>query len=450
MQQRYSYAAPSTVSAGAGVGLSTSGGPSAHPFFFSGFLTRPRLSAGLLLSVSKVAGSRFYVPSAMIDAVIRAADPVVTSDGHQLRFESFSVCTGVYSRADFSRDALDGGFVESGTTNVDFNPPMRNALARLRDRDAVHLSVGVDDVTLSTMRETLVERRVPLPARWLRGFAEVQLAQVAMTPRFELGLVATRRFLSTLARQPKNGDWWVSPTADGIALADRPGSGCVRIGGLERMRLLTRHASHATALRVWSTDEEPSCGSAWELEVPASRLTLVLSPEPGRGFSGEGNVLRDVVDTATVEAAEVLRPLVQRAHDVDTSELATQTAIDRTTVGRALNVLASSGVVGYDVGSARFFARQLPFDADAMALLHPRLRGAQALGSAAIVILECQSDVKVTAVAGRSATYIVRSTATETTCTCPWYEKHRGTRGPCKHVLAVELFDADTDAEAPV
>ncbi|MDR2984919.1 MAG: SWIM zinc finger domain-containing protein [Nocardiopsaceae bacterium] len=25
------------------------------------------------------------------------------------------------------------------------------------------------------------------------------------------------------------------------------------------------------------------------------------------------------------------------------------------------------------------------------------------------------------------------------TCTCPWWGKHRGTRGPCKHVLAARL-----------
>ncbi|MGL4942941.1 MAG: SWIM zinc finger family protein [Thermoguttaceae bacterium] len=25
-------------------------------------------------------------------------------------------------------------------------------------------------------------------------------------------------------------------------------------------------------------------------------------------------------------------------------------------------------------------------------------------------------------------------------CTCPWYAKHQGERGPCKHVLAVQLM----------
>ncbi len=29
------------------------------------------------------------------------------------------------------------------------------------------------------------------------------------------------------------------------------------------------------------------------------------------------------------------------------------------------------------------------------------------------------------------------------TCTCPWYGKHHGDRGPCKHVLAVQLVAAE-------
>jgi uncharacterized Zn finger protein len=29
------------------------------------------------------------------------------------------------------------------------------------------------------------------------------------------------------------------------------------------------------------------------------------------------------------------------------------------------------------------------------------------------------------------------------TCTCPWYGQHRGDRGPCKHVLAVQIVTLD-------
>ena len=32
------------------------------------------------------------------------------------------------------------------------------------------------------------------------------------------------------------------------------------------------------------------------------------------------------------------------------------------------------------------------------------------------------------------------------TCSCPWYAKHQGQRGPCKHVLAVQIV---IDEEVP-
>ena len=31
------------------------------------------------------------------------------------------------------------------------------------------------------------------------------------------------------------------------------------------------------------------------------------------------------------------------------------------------------------------------------------------------------------------------------TCTCPWYVKHRGERGHCKHVLAVQIVLSDVE-----
>src|SRR5919199_1359506 len=121
-------------------------------------------------SAVTVAGGRAEV------ALIRAAAPVVTSNVDRLRFESFSACAGVYARLDLDPEALDGAPAEWGTTNVDFNPPMRAALARVHDADAMLMNVGHDEVQLTTLSGSAVERKVPLPERWLKGFAEVQVA----------------------------------------------------------------------------------------------------------------------------------------------------------------------------------------------------------------------------------------------------------------------------------
>jgi len=45
-------------------------------------------------------------------------------------------------------------------------------------------------------------------------------------------------------------------------------------------------------------------------------------------------------------------------------------------------------------------------------------------------------------VVGDSPGHRVTFASPDDTCTCPWWGKHRGTRGPCKHVLAARLAAA--------
>ena len=135
-EQAYSYLEPSAVVAREGrydVALATSGGREQHPYFFSGFLGRPRQTAQAMLAVAEVARTRYYEPPGMVRARILAADPIVTSNRARLRFESFSLCCGVYARLDLEPGArrCAGAW---GTTNVDFNAPMRSALSSVTTR----------------------------------------------------------------------------------------------------------------------------------------------------------------------------------------------------------------------------------------------------------------------------------------------------------------------------
>ena len=77
--------------------------------------------------------TRYYTPPGMVQRLIQQSDPVITCGGGLLRFEGFSACCGVYARLDLLPNALDANRIEPGTANVDFNPPMRAALAQLQD-----------------------------------------------------------------------------------------------------------------------------------------------------------------------------------------------------------------------------------------------------------------------------------------------------------------------------
>jgi hypothetical protein len=310
-EHTYSYLAPSTVLEGDGraeVSLATSGGRAPNPYFFTGFLAAPRQTAQALLVVAEVARTRYYEPPNMVAARIMAADPVVTSNLDRLRFESFSACAGVYARLDLEPGVLDGRPRAWGTTNVDFNPPMRAALARVHDDEAMLMHVGRDEVRVETLAGSAVERKVPLPERWLKGFAEVQVASSHMVLRHELPVVEARRFLQSLPRTKSRSVAWAAPAGRALRLSSRPDDAAVCLAGPERLRLLEKLLPFAKALRAYGPLPSHHRGAepgVWELELDGARVVFALSPELFRGFSGEGGVLADLAGANEEVVAEV-------------------------------------------------------------------------------------------------------------------------------------------------
>src|SRR5690606_22605752 len=113
-------------------------------------------------------------------------DPIVSAGTEQIRFEGFSSCNGVYARLDLLEDAIDGEFITSGTTNVDFNEPMLNALNAVKKEEQMVLGVGSKEVSISTDSDKVVEKKVTLPTRWIKGLTSVQLYLADMEERFRL------------------------------------------------------------------------------------------------------------------------------------------------------------------------------------------------------------------------------------------------------------------------
>jgi hypothetical protein len=440
-EQTYSYLAPSAVrheDGRAEVELATSGGRSAHPYFFTGFLGQPRQSAQALLAVAEVARTRYYEPPQMIRARILAADPVVTSNGDRLRFESFSACAGVYARLDLEPGVLDGRPTAWGTTNVDFNPPMRAALARVHDAEAMLMQVGHDEVRVTTLEGSAVERKVPLPERWLKGFAEVQVASSHMVLRHELPAVEARRFLQSLPRTKSRSVAWATPAGGSLRLSSRPDDAAVCLAGPERLRLLEKLLPFARSLRAYgplpggTRSAEPS---AWELVLDGARLVFTVSPELFRGFSGEGGVLSDLV-AADEDVVEAVADGLHGEPAIDTDAVAGDLGLARPAVQTALGALGAAGRVGYDLAAGAYFHRELPYDRAVLEGMHPRLLGARRLVDEGAVRLD--DDRAAASVTSGEAEYRVRFAADGTHCTCAWYARHRGERGPCKHVLAAE------------
>lgn len=436
------YGSSSTVASdadGVALELAASLTPDGETCYFDGFLNRPEQSAQALLLLAKVARSRYYTPPNMLTAILAAADPVVTASADRLRFESFSACCGVAARYDILPAGLDRPPHRHGTSNVDLNRPVRTALANVHGLEPLHLSVG-HDVTFTTSAARIVERKVPLPARWVRGFAEAQASTAQLQPRAVLTAAAMQRFVRDL---PTNSNGrsviYAVPGRDGLRLSSRASGLAVPLGGPSRLRVLEPMLRFATSVTVYGPDPKEGSSeagiSAWQVDMPDGRFVVTLSPMAMRGFSGEGGILVELADPQGELDALTVAELVCDQALIDVNVLAAQTGIAHDRIRVALTHLAAAGRVGYDAAEGAYFHRELPWNREPLAALHPRLGQALDLvDSGAVRLRDDGADL-----ISHSTHHLIRRVGDEITCSCPWFAQHRNSRGPCKHLLAYQL-----------
>lgn len=416
--------------------------------FFEGTLAYPQRTAKMLLGLMSIVHARFHVPAAMLGRIIALADPIVTCSDDRLRFEGFSGCCGVYARIDLHPESLTGTRFGRGTTNVDFNQPMLSALAMVRDTDTVSLYVGHDELSLEANTELIIEKKVKLPFRWLKGLVEVQACQQRMEERIEISGPEAVRFLRSLPRMKTNRrETWVVPSGRGLRMSQvKPRGRGVRVGGLERLRVLERLAPQANTMRIYADAVTGATG--WELVFEDCRFHIVISPEVWRGFSGEGQSLESVADTAWEQALPKVQANLSWHPVIDIDNLAQRSGISIALARQSLALLGTRGLVGYDLGEHAYFHRELPFNLSEIDMIQPRLRSARKLyDEGKVHMIERGPDFTEAVVSSGDVKHRVRLADTNATCTCPWYAKHQDERGPCKHILAVRMTIEEHNGE---
>ena len=439
---RYRFATRTEERGGAlGLRFATYGGEEENPYFFEGRIEQPKVVADILLTLSQVVRTHFFLPRPTV------LDPVVTCSNDILRFEGFSGCCGVYARADFRSHTFDTPIVGRGTTNVDFNNEMRAGLTKLRVRKDSRLAVGSHELSLRVDDQEIVEKKVKLPIRWVKCFSEVQAYQPTLTRRFEITGPEILRFLRGLPRNDaRNRPAWIVPAGRGLRLSQRESRGGVRIMGTNRLRVLESLAAGARELRAWSDDGAGV--SAWEVLFETGRFLLVLSPELFRGFSGEGQVLRSLADKKWENSIPAVQAALNWDACVDSAVVAAESHLSEENVLGALAALGTRGLVGYDLSEGKYFHRELPFDLSQVEAMQPRLKNARKLIAENKVrehkrIGEDRIELLVE---GSGVEHLVRLSPDQDRCTCPWFSKYQGERGPCKHVLAARLYiEGDQD-----
>ncbi|HYV92726.1 MAG TPA: SWIM zinc finger family protein, partial [Chitinophagales bacterium] len=364
-------------------------------------------------------------------------DPIVTAGNEKIRFEGFSHCAGVYARVDILPGGYDGEFPESGTTNVDFNQPMISALSGISKGEEVLLSVGKKHVTLEQKKGKVIERKVPLPVKWIKGLTTVQLYLAEAEKIFSFDRIQALQLFQSIPTGKQKIDYYLIMRGNKPVFSPVKSTNAICIGGIHRLKLLEPLISYVDKLCVFPHPQMQS--TTWQLYFGKVRFSFSLSRDAWRGFSGEGAALESLIEDIPDSWIDSMDRFSYANQAFNPTMLAMEEGIDLQRMGNITGRLSAMGLLGYDLDENHFFYRRLPFKLNRILSLNPRMKDAEKLLEENKVEIVSKTDTRVEAkVAGTGVIHTVILDGEQARCTCTWFSRHQGERGLCKHVLAVK------------
>ncbi len=402
------------------------------PCFFWGSMVEPLVVAKCLGTIAKIVRSS-YAP-----VPVKLYDPIVSTGTEQIRFEGFSSCNGIYARLDLLEHAVEGEFIASGTTNVDFNEPMLNALNAVKKNEVMVLGVGEKEVKVSTSQGTITEKKVKLPQRWIKGLTSVQVYLADMTEKFELNKLQTIQLLQSIPKGKSLSPFYLSFRANRYQFSPIATANSVYIGGIERLQLLLGLLPYIEKSKIYQAIDGESCAIC--LYLSHMRFTLALSPANNRGFSGEGNILENMLQDIPLEYIHAVNGLCKANENFNPTLLSIEHAIDFPKMDSLTHSLSAIGLLGFDLHNRQHYYRRLPFKMERILSLNPRLKNAKNLvkNNGIQLIKNNIGDIEAQ-VTGTDVIHTVIIKNGQAKCTCEWFNQHQTKRGLCKHILAVKI-----------
>lgn len=413
-------------------------------------------------------------------------DPVVSVFPDALTFEVFSKDEGTYACLRVDRDAISpDGEVSLGTTNVDFSDMLFEGVQRMRSYRKTRLSVGAEAVALSTADAgTAVEKSINLPDSWLRGFLQVQSAATLPATRLSVAPIDLYNLLRQLrfnADQKGKGrglrvelvpgetprlvlEPWelVLPTHANVYTERR--AQVVRVWGRRRLMLLQRWLPFAEQVEIHLLGS--GLPSFWVLKGQGYSFTLGMT-----GFTAGSwaqalhfDLLLPRAGSRSPEQDKLAAELAKR-YVATADELVKATSLSKVEVLRGLQLGCQAGELMYDLPGERYRVRPLlatPPDPDRLRYRTPEERAAHdllAIRDAVNVVKENRilgeglELVGKVVVAAEKREYRPQMMLTEddrvkkAECTCAFYRQHKMKEGPCAHLVALRLLQAQQEAE---
>ena len=419
----------------------TPNGVENDPLFFNGEIIYPTIVSGGLLVLADIVSTRYfkYVPVAQ-------RDPILSAQGDILRAECFSACNGVYARMDLFQSALDGEILY-GTTNVDIGSNLRKSLFNVKQGDRLKFRIGDDgwkalhskNLDGSMLTDIHIQRPVKMPDRWVRALGNCAMLHQNMEYKFHIEGMQAKSFIAMLpAATGKERSGWLTPAKTGVMLKPKEEKNSVYISGLHRLSALKRIMSNVNAVYFYAPNDGEPGQMMIEVCMTGANITLSLTAKSYEGYSGEGALLDSLSTPKILECADKIDDILNFESRLDIDKISKSIGIVKNDMNDAMELLAVSGKLGFDVRDRAFFHRELPDDPDRVLKDNPRLVGAKRLVEDTEYIEDNIWHVKSGDTTYR-VIYPTDENLENAKCTCTWYLKHQNDRGPCKHILAVKL-----------
>lgn len=411
-------------------------------------------------------------------------DPVVTVHPDALLVEVFSKDEGSYAQlaVDWSAFELEGQ-VATGTTNVDFTQALYDGVQRMRSYRETTLSVGRESVSVKGDKvPEVIEKKIKLPDSWLRGFLQVQSAATLPATTFDLAPIDLYNLLYHLrlhADQKRKGrairvelvpgepvrlvlEPWelVLETGGGPYAGAKPE--VIRVWGRRRLRLIQRFLPFTEKVEVHLLGA--GLPSFWVLRGGPISLTLGLT-----GFSSANwaqslgfDVLLPRPEEMDKKTSKVIKHLEKKSTG-SAAEVAKATKLKPEEALESLQAGCQQGLIMYDVAGGLYRYRPLteqPLDPERLKYRNDRERRAHDLLASDDAIKITQENrifgvgLELTgkaAVAAEKREYRPQlllddeGRVRKAECTCAFYRKHGLKEGPCPHLIALKLLQAEAE-----
>ena len=401
-------------------------------------------------------------------------DPVVTVAPDVVLFECFSKDESSYGCLTVDRDGFSSqerGSEGLGTTNVDYSVALYEHFQTLRSYRPTRLAVDPAGFEVQVAgHPDFREEKIDLPASWLRGFGQIQAAQVLPATQLRLGRAAAYSLLAYLGRHRERKSpralrfeltpgmpprlilepWEKEIQALGSPV-DLPGAQTIRVWGKRRLLVLSRLLPLLEGLDVYLLGS--GLPSVWVARLGEMTFTLALSGWTTNDWSSGANLA--LLAGRFQGSPEVMARALEELRKGQRASLAQLKAAlgpgvpERALLG-SLHQLALRGQLIFDHAHGVYRYRCAlpePLGVELLGEPHPELSAAQRFMEKGKVQVErseplAQGRVLIQGRVGKThceALLDGDGAYLKAQCSCSLFYKNKLKAGPCRHILALKL-----------